>query len=303
METLTRPCPFGSKDVTIPKVIISLKEHERKLNVFKDRYRNAGFSLDELFFMEGFNGKQMKEPPPMTLRQLEDMGQERYDHRFFNRPGGYGCYLSHAQAWKWIADSNKPAMIFEDDAFFPFGKHTAKACHEKIHQMISSNSSPPPMLLLGYNEIPGRRHTQKLPSRVPRQFVDVKDVFHGLQGYLVTPQAARFMLSKAFPIEMQVDSFLGLLAKHYQSSFKILAMKDPLITQSNITGTSVQTKCTLCNGKVNGSRLEPSSLRERNEFCAKSGLCHPLRSKRNHFPAVTAALAACCFIILKPKKK
>jgi len=278
------------------KIIISLKDHSKKLDVFKTRYQNAGFSLDDLFYLEGFDAKRMQTKPLMTLRQLDDLetGQDRYDHRFFNRPGGFGCYLSHAQAWKWCVEVNKPICIFEDDAAFPL-KEKTRHLFESIIQKNQS-SSPSQVILMGYNEIPiYRRGTSSKKNTTPK-LVDVKDIFHGLQGYYITPKAASFLLEKAFPIEMQVDSFMGMVAKHFPDNISIKALSFPIVTQFNITGTSVQTKCTVCNGKINDSRFKISSKREKKEFCEKTGICAKPKSAAGSLLAL-ATLAS--FLLLK----
>jgi GR25 family glycosyltransferase involved in LPS biosynthesis len=298
VDLLTLTCPFSPSYHSIPKIVISLKEHGRKLDIFKSRYQDAGFDLQELFHLEGFNAKQMKYRPPMTLRQLDDMDQERYDHRFFNKPGGFGCYLSHVQAWKWCIDSGKPCLIFEDDAFFPFKRQTAGFINDKIQNVLKPQSNI--VFLFGYNEIPGRKSNQKLPKHIPHKIVEVKNIFHGLQGYYVTPESAKFMLEKAFPIEMQVDSFMGLLAKLYPENFFIKSFSSPIITQSNVTGTSVQTKCTVCNGKINESRFKISSKREKDDFCEKTGICSKAKTINSQIITLAAAMS---ILLLKKRNR
>lgn len=295
---LTHPCPFILQDnIEFPKIVISLKDHQKKLDIFKSRYQEAGFNLQDLYHLEGYNAKQMTSKPPMTLRQMDDMDQERYDHRFFNKPGGFGCYLSHMQAWKWCIDANKPCLVFEDDAFFPFKKNTALFVNEKMKSLHNKNH----VFLFGYNEIPGRKSNQKLPKQIPQKTVDVRNIFHGLQGYFITPQTAHFMLERAFPIEMQVDSYMGLLAKLYPDNFSIKALSAPIITQSNVTGTSVQTKCTVCNGKINESRFKISSKREKDDFCEKTGICS--KNKNTSTSQIITLAAAMSFILLKKNNK
>jgi GR25 family glycosyltransferase involved in LPS biosynthesis len=50
-------------------------------------------------------------------RHLENLGIRPLKKFKKNRPGVYGCFLSHYYLWKQCAESNKPYMILEHDGF------------------------------------------------------------------------------------------------------------------------------------------------------------------------------------------
>jgi GR25 family glycosyltransferase involved in LPS biosynthesis len=259
------------KDPNLTSLVISLKRHEDKLQFFKRRYESAGFDLQKLTILHGFDAAKMdpKEYPPMTLRQLDDFKKERYDHRFFNKHGGFGCYLSHAQAWKWCVDSGRPIFVFEDDAAFPYGTRTL----EFIEKRLDLGSEKDVLFLIGYHEIPGYKELTKFPEILPENepIVSVKNIFHGTHLYYITPPAAELLLKYSFPIEMQVDSYMGLVAKFYGLNCKAYAK--PLLNQSNNYDSTIQEKCLMCNGKVNSSRFKIESGNEKRDVCKETGAC------------------------------
>lgn len=283
---LTKPIPssllYQEKN---NKIVISLKRQAHKLEVFKQRYSNAGFSLDDLTVLEGYDATKPQEcpQPQLTLRQLDDLKRERYDHRFFNKNCGYGCYLSHAQAWKWIVDSNKPCFIFEDDAAFQIDKKSPILFQKMIDKTLKSMGNNETqkqnfVLFMGYIEVPGHKRTFEknriTEEKLGKPFA-FKGIMHGLQGYYVTPGAARVLLDYAFPIEMQVDSYIGILADVLDDLNKLtlIAYRKSLVNQANINDSNIQSKCTLCNGHVNASRFHTKSLMEKREICRRMGGC------------------------------
>jgi GR25 family glycosyltransferase involved in LPS biosynthesis len=322
---LTRPVPdsFLNSSRNENKIVISLKRQEHKLNVFKQRYTTAGFSLDELTVLEGYDALRTNEcpQPNLTLRQLDDLKRERYDHRFFNKTAGYGCYLSHAQAWKWIVDSNKPSFIFEDDAAFQMDKKSPVLFQKMIDKALRSMGNNQAqkehlVLFLGYIEVPGHRRTFEknkiTDDKLGKPFA-FKGIMHGLQGYYVTPGAAQTLLDYAFPIEMQVDSYIGILADVLDDFNKLtlVAFKKSLVNQANINDSNIQSKCTLCNGHVNANRFHTKSLMEKREICRRMGGC-PMdfssaapsvkSSSSSVVGFVLTALAATSLLFLNKKK-
>jgi glycosyl transferase family 25 len=65
----------------------------------------------------------------LKATSIDDISDEKYDKHYFDwqRPlknTEVACYFSHRSAWKKIIDSNKPALILEDDALL--SKYTAE---------------------------------------------------------------------------------------------------------------------------------------------------------------------------------
>jgi GR25 family glycosyltransferase involved in LPS biosynthesis len=305
MQHLTHPTPENLTD----HIVISLKRQAHKLDVFKSRYVQAGFSLNSLTVLEGYDASAMTQPPPMTLRQMDDINKERYDHRFFNKPGGFGCYLSHVQAWKWILEKNKPCIIFEDDAYFHMGKKTPSLI-QKMFRKVDAHFSQKEarVVFLGYIEVPGFKRTFErtiTEEKMGKPFL-FHGIMHGLQGYYVTPAAARILIENAFPIEMQVDSYIGMLAT-YRKDLALIACKKSLVNQQNVTDSNIQSKCTFCNGYVNSDRFRGKTLAEKKEICKRMGGCPP--DLISSSPSSTAAaksllgivVLAASFLLFKKK--
>jgi len=298
------------KDPNLTSLVISLKRHKHKLDLFLKRYEEVGLKKENLTVLPGFDAGtfQPSDYPPMTLRQLDDFKKERYDHRFFNRPGGFGCYLSHAQAWKWCVDSGRPIFVFEDDAAFPFQEKTIDFIEKTFklsfsglkHPESESKSESESLILLGYLEIPGYKEVRRFPVDLPEngRVVSVQGLFHGTHLYYITPKAALKLLEKAFPIEMQVDSYMGLMTKYKGLNCK--AYSHPLLSQANLENTTIQEKCVMCNGKVNASRFNIESKREKNDVCKETGACGASGGgvSGGKKAAVLTGVAACVFAIL-----
>lgn len=306
---LKKPLPLQMTD----KIVISLKRQEHKLNVFKDRYQKAGFNLESLTVLEGYDAQSETCPRPyLSLRQIDDLKRERYDHRFFNKSSGYGCYLSHAQAWKWVVDFGKPCIIFEDDAYFQVEKKTPALIEKIIQKIPTSPLSSPYILFLGYIEVPGFKRTfeKTITEEMLGKPFSFKGIMHGLQAYYITPQAAQILLNYAFPIEMQVDSYIGILADVLQhtNQLTLYACKKSLVNQQNVNDSNIQTKCTLCNGHVNNHRFHAKSLMEKREICRKMGGCPPdllfptaSPSSTSSIGFILAAIAATSLLFVKKK--
>lgn len=286
------------KSSEITSVVISLRRQGDKLARFYERFEAAGFDRRTIAWLEGYDAEKEKDRPPMTLRQIDDFGQDRYDHRFFNRPGGYGCYMSHIQAWKWCVESGRPLFVYEDDANFPYGKKTKEFFETRLSKHFAGRENL--LFLIGYHEIPGRKALGDIPRELPANepILSVKGIFHGTHLYYVTPVAAKILLSNAFPIEMQVDSYMGLVGKH--KGLVIEAFGKPLLNQVNFYETTIQSKCVLCNGKVNGSRFSVDSAREKKEFCDETGLCelkvNRILAKKNSVKSLMLVLGVCGWI-------
>jgi hypothetical protein len=172
------------------------------------------------------------------------------------------------------------------------------------------------VLFLGYIEVPGHRRTFEknkiTDDKLGKPFA-FKGIMHGLQGYYVTPGAAQTLLDYAFPIEMQVDSYIGILADVLDDFNKLtlVAFKKSLVNQANINDSNIQSKCTLCNGHVNANRFHTKSLMEKREICRRMGGC-PMdfssaapsvkSSSSSVVGFVLTALAATSLLFLNKKK-
>jgi GR25 family glycosyltransferase involved in LPS biosynthesis len=116
--------------------------------------------------------------------------------------GAIGCYLSHIDAWRFVAEQGKRDpeayyLILEDDARVP---QAAKALTEKGWQMAKAASAGKPFLLLGHIICLSGCGRQANGLIVP-------DRFWSFQAYYLNGQTATALLEAGmFPIDVQIDS-------------------------------------------------------------------------------------------------
>lgn len=119
-------------------------------------------------------------------------------------PGAIGCYLSHMDAWKFIADTaaaagdmEAPYLILEDDARIP------ASCMLQLAegwQLSAAESGGKPFILLG--------HIICLSSCARRaDGLIVPDRFWSFQAYILNGRTAATLLAAGMmPMDVQIDS-------------------------------------------------------------------------------------------------
>jgi GR25 family glycosyltransferase involved in LPS biosynthesis len=163
------------------KIIINLKRRTDR----KESFLNNNPKLKDFDFLEAFDSKNI------THHQLLNLGFGT--HPFWKDPhhnrkitsGEVGCAISHMKAWKLCAESDSPLVIFEDDAVI-----VDKLFNEsEIENLIGD----------GYNII-YLSHIEQIPDEsknVGEKYVKPKYPYN-LHSYVVTPEAARILLSMNF---------------------------------------------------------------------------------------------------------
>ena len=122
--------------------------------------------------------------------------KERKTLEFIGSDKEVACAMSHIKAWKTIAESNQPGIVVEDDMAM------SQCKIEKMVYQLTRMPQDTEVYLLHFIGI----NLQSTP--LTRGYIDVKQ-FTGLQAYYLTPQASRKLLKNAFPIIMQVDSYVS----------------------------------------------------------------------------------------------
>ena len=117
--------------------------------------------------------------------------------------GAIGCYLSHYKLWKQVLATERDAIIVEDDIVF----RVDNAMEEIEKQWEKAKLLGIELLLLGSSNV------SKKPSGTPGLFF-VNEPFFGCEGYVMSPTAAKHLIAKAMPMSMQVDAFVGTMAKN-----------------------------------------------------------------------------------------
>lgn len=176
---------------------------------------------------------------PRAREELADLEKTRIrQYHAQLTPGALGCYMSHLAAWEFAAASDKPVLIFEDDAsiskevadYIQWSFEDAQSW-ERAHLASSGGKFLPWMLTLHSWCQEGCR-TQK------DNFVH-PSVFWSLAGYVLTPQSARALVAmkdtEFLPMDMQVDSRLSELVM--EKKLKVLVRQ---IIRPRNAGTDIQ---------------------------------------------------------------
>jgi hypothetical protein len=126
-----------------------------------------------------------------------------YDVLHTSAVGAAMCYLTHVAAWRSCVEHNKPLIVVEDDVHL-----TQKMAEEieKAYATIPKGTDFASLLHLPITwsgDPDGPDGWVRVPSRRG---------FSGMQMYLITPRGAGVLLSTAFPMVTNVDTYVSYVA-------------------------------------------------------------------------------------------
>lgn len=207
-------------------LVINLDKNEQRLQRFMENYEDGDFSQLALHRLPAIDGSDVdwsKFLSPEALEALLTVQKTgfRKTHPELT-PGAVGCYLSHMQAWRTIADSGRPfGIVFEDDAAIP---------PDALLQLYTALKSAPPdwdIVLLGYAGY------GQLVSPVLTELHS----FLLLHAYAISAHAARVLADSMLPITRQVDWELSDRIK--TRGLKVFGLNPSLVKQ-DWQGTDIQ---------------------------------------------------------------
>jgi GR25 family glycosyltransferase involved in LPS biosynthesis len=112
--------------------------------------------------------------------------------------GGLGCYLSHVNVWKIVAQMHGPALIFEDDIIL-------NGTFEQIEAAIQSLPKDFGIFYLA----------NMVGEKIMHSLTDYNKLVYRMHGeqwltsaYVLTPATASLLLTHALPARGQVDSYI-----------------------------------------------------------------------------------------------
>ena len=230
--------------INIIAYVINLKGKEQNYETTKIKLNDYGFINIQRF--DAIVGKDLNysfqdkiyDPAknvPVSMEAYLNILNGRILHRQLIGKGTIGCALSHYSLWKWLVDhpEYQQLIIFEDDAR-PNNNYSI----DFLQQIIASVPDFD-MLSFGYSDIRGEiEEVNEYVSRFKG------GEFFGLQGYMISQSGALKMMKYMFPIEFQVDSYIGYIAK-FDPTFKLYMTKESLIDQSYHI-SSIQKPCVRC---------------------------------------------------------
>jgi hypothetical protein len=139
----------------------------------------------------------------------------RHDHMQLSTPSMLGCLLSHIQIWQTI-QPNEIIAVFEEDAFLD------KVSAERMHALSDDMKEIQWDLILlesGHGLIATGewQHIGKYATTCSNK---TQCTWFGTRGYLITHSGAQQLLRHTYPISVQVDALMGLLAA-FSPDFKM----------------------------------------------------------------------------------
>ena len=231
--------------INIPAFVINLRGKEADYETTKTKLNDYGFTNIQRF--DAVVGKNLNisfqdktyDPPrnvPISMEAYINMSEGRQLHRQIVGKGTIGCALSHYSLWKYLIDHPEldRLLIFEDDAR-PDDDYSIELLEKTINSVSQFD-----MISFGYSNIRGDVEDY---NEYLNKFLGGE--FFGLQGYLISRSGAQKLMKNMFPIEFQVDSYIGYIAK-FDPEFKLYFTKDTFINQSKHV-SSIQTLCIKCH--------------------------------------------------------
>lgn len=225
--------------------IINLETKPEQYTILKNQLSDYGFNNIERW--NATVGKNLvpvinkttqlsENEVPVTLQAYVDLNEGRTLHRSLSSKGALGCYMSHVNIWKWLL--NQPnidkVVVFEDDAII-----VSKDNIEKLNKSLNSIVQPFDFFSFGYLNA-DRGETYSI-----NEYINLyKGEFWGLQAYIITKSGAEKLLRYIFPIDVQIDSYIGLIGI-YDPSFKLYVTSKSFVEQRTHIST-IQDICIKC---------------------------------------------------------
>ncbi len=216
------------------------KRAQRALSEIK----KLGFK-DPTFF-DGVDGRKLSDSQLkdlMTPRAYFELKEGRYVHEAPSGVGSVGCYLAHTNAWKTCLASGEPLAIFEDD-------FVAKPGSKEKMEVSLREAMDRGFDVLRFQHRRNPDYGEYLEDINSKNLIAVLRT-EGTTAYIMTPEAAKKLLSKAFPIDAQVDHYLDLGC--YYFDLKNLSTIDDLFDDPQLKSHVVHNSLKIYNDGFNGN--------------------------------------------------
>lgn len=167
----------------------------------------------------------------------------RHDHMQLSSPAMLGCFLSHAKIWQTIRPGEVFA-VFEEDAYID--EVSAERMHSLSNDMRDIHWD---VLLLesGHRLIASGKwqHIGKYAATCSTNSTTPCTWF-GTRGYLITYAGAQELLRHAFPISVQVDALMGLVAAFSRENFRMYWTRENIAHLQLFHVTEIWDACVKC---------------------------------------------------------
>lgn len=206
-----------------------------------NRLVERGFDPTTITKFNAVTGKSLQ--PRSTDRDLltvkainEIHAHDREAHSSLTTMNAVGCYMSHTTLWNEAISSPHGLIIAESDVDPEHG--SAPRVFEGIKELLQMEPDAD-LLYMGYFGIYASEEIDN-PN-----FLKANGRVYGNQFYYISPTGARKYLDYAFPIEVQLDSYMGYMnSLSGNDGFPVLksyTFRKSLAPQVN-DGTTIQGK-------------------------------------------------------------
>jgi len=208
--------------------VINLKKNTERLNNFMNEYNKSDLKDIPINVFSAIVGKELdlvNYVTPAAYKQIlttEVLKNRKYHYELTR--GAVGCYLSHLNIWKKIAESNKKfGLIFEDDV--------------KIATDFFAR------LMIGLKDVPNEWDIYTcgimcLKCDINHNYIKVNR-FWGLHGYIIKKESAKIIYNELNKlINKQIDADLSLLIKY--GKIKIYSINPIIVAQDGNFGSDIQ---------------------------------------------------------------
>jgi len=155
--------------------------------------------------------------------------------------GEIGCYLSHTNIWKEIVDNNyNNCIIFEDDVI-------PKKNYEDIITYIEDVPDDYDIAYLGWWTRKNLNNINKNSNWLYSVNNSDKPNVLGLYAYIISNNGAKKLLSNAFPIDVQLDTYVSLYNNISKDFKRYLCQEQLFLADKTVLGDeNTHTVCKKC---------------------------------------------------------
>lgn len=212
----------------------------RKMQVQLSMFANTPFIPQRI---SGVYGKSfdINRMNIVSLKTRACLDEPRSGHEAIGSLGEIGCYLSHYRVWKEFTNTqNEYCVICEDDIVFDKKILKIDSLYEKIKRNIGNSDNYPIAIFNSISIFYDKNDTEELP-----EVWRITGRFFGTWCYLINQAMAKVFINRAFPIEVQVDSYIAFLAK-LDKNLYMYHKKEPDATLSDDASTISHRGCDNC---------------------------------------------------------
>jgi collagen beta-1,O-galactosyltransferase len=155
--------------------------------------------------------------------------------------GEIGCYLSHTNIWKEIVNNNyNNCIIFEDDVI-------PDKNYEEIIKYIEDVPNNYDIAYLGWWSRKNMKYYNVNSNWLYTVNHLEKPNILGLYAYIISNKGANKLLSKAFPIDVQLDTYVSLYNNISKDFKRYLSKTQLFIADKTVLGDeNTHTVCNKC---------------------------------------------------------